>query len=107
LVPNDFVSRASQQSTIPYGYLSSDDIEKLSRIHLNHHEDPDTVVDIKGYLDELYLTEGERGRLHDLVGKAPNIDEFYRILNRFGQRSLSNRDEVKKSLFVFCLGILI
>jgi hypothetical protein len=95
LVPSDLSSRASQQSAISYGHLSSTDIDTLSLVHSRHHADPDSVDSINSFLEEMFLTEGERERLNDLVIRAPNIDELYRVLNRFGQRSLANRDEVR------------
>ena len=76
LVPNDLISRASQQSAIGYGNLATHDVEKLCLAHSKHHSDSVSVDDIKGFLDEMFLTEGERERLKDLLNQAPNIAEF-------------------------------
>ena len=101
LLPSDLLN-ASQQSTISYDYLSKEDIKALilswSSKQTSDSEAPD-ADDLEGLLENMYLTEAERSRIKDLAAAAPNINEVYRVLNRFGTRSQSNRIEVSLQIF--------
>jgi hypothetical protein len=102
LLSSDLLSNPSLQSTVQYRHLSHEELQVLislwSKVHSKKCPDPQDPdrIDIESLLAELYITDSEYGRLKNLVEQAPNLDEIYRVFNRFGQRSLANHNEVSK-----------